>query len=94
MSSGPWRGSNRPEPARTGDRRSRPCPLEVAAGWEPKRRGRLLAAVDLSPMSPRVADRARMLVEAHQAELKLVDVVEPPDVPLPDKMLERIHLYR
>ncbi len=54
----------------------------------------VLAAVDLSPMSRRVADRARILAEAHQAELKLVHVAEPPDVPLPDKMLERIHLYR
>lgn len=54
----------------------------------------VLAAVDLSPMSRRVADRARILAEAHQAELKLVHIAEPPDVPLPDEMLERIHLYR
>lgn len=54
----------------------------------------VLAAVDLSPMSRRVADRARILAEAHQAELKLVHVAEPPDIPLPDEMLERVYLYR
>ena len=55
---------------------------------------RVLAAVDLSPMARRVADRARILAEAHGAELRLVHVWEPPDVPLPDDMLERVHLHR
>ena len=54
---------------------------------------RVLAAVDLSPLSRRVADRARILAEAHGAELRLVHVWEPPDVPLPDDMLERVYLY-
>ena len=55
---------------------------------------RVLAAVDLSPMARRVADRARILAEAHGAELRLVHVWEQPDVPLPDDMLERFHLHR
>ncbi|MCY3540268.1 MAG: universal stress protein [bacterium] len=54
----------------------------------------ILAAVDLSPMSRRVAERARILAEAHQAELKLLHVAEPPDIPLSDEMLERVYLYR
>lgn len=55
---------------------------------------RILVAVDLSPMSRRVADRARILAEAHGAELRLVHVWERPDVPLPDDMLERFYLHR
>ena len=55
---------------------------------------RILAAVDLSPMSRRVADRARILTEAHGAELRLVHVWEKPDFPLPDDMLERLYLHR
>ena len=55
---------------------------------------RVLAAVDLSPLARRVADRARVLAEAHGAELRLVHVWEPPDVPLPDDLLEREYLYR
>lgn len=54
---------------------------------------RVLAAVDLGPLSRRVADRARILAEDHGAELRLVHVWEPPDVPLPDDMLERVYLY-
>ena len=54
---------------------------------------RVLAAVDLGPLSRRVADRARMLAEDHGAELRLVHVWEPPDVALPDEMLERVYLY-
>ncbi|MDE0170421.1 MAG: universal stress protein [bacterium] len=54
---------------------------------------RVLAAVDLGPLSRRVADRARILAEDHGAELRLVHVWEPPDVPLPDEMLERVYLY-
>lgn len=54
---------------------------------------RVLAAVDLGPLSRRVADRARMLAEDHGAELRLVHVWEQPDVPLPDEMLERVYLY-
>lgn len=37
---------------------------------------RVLAAVDLTPMGRRVAERARLLAEAHGAELTLVHVVE------------------
>ena len=55
---------------------------------------RVLAAVDLSPLARRVADRARLLAEAHGAELRLVHVWEPPDVALPDDMLERVYLHR
>lgn len=54
---------------------------------------RVLAAVDLGPLSRRVADRARLLAEEHGAELRLVHVWEPPDVPLPDEMLERVYLH-
>ena len=54
---------------------------------------RVLAAVDLGPLSRRVADRARILAEDHGAELRLVHVWEQPDVPLPDEMLERVYLY-
>lgn len=36
---------------------------------------RVLAAVDLTPMGRRVADRARLLAEEHHAELTLVHVV-------------------
>ena len=38
---------------------------------------RVLAAVDLSPMGRRVADRARILAEEHGAELTLIHVVAP-----------------
>ena len=55
---------------------------------------RILAAVDLSPMSRRVADRARILAEGHRTKLRLVHVWEQPDVPLPDDMLERLYLHR
>ena len=55
---------------------------------------RILAAVDLSPMSRRVADRARLVAEEHNAKLRLVHVWELPDVPLPDDMLERLYLHR
>ncbi|MCY4370365.1 MAG: universal stress protein [bacterium] len=55
---------------------------------------RILAAVDLSPMSRRVADRARRLAEGHRTKLRLVHVWEQPDVPLPDDMLERLYLHR
>lgn len=54
----------------------------------------VLAAFDLSPMGRRVADRARIVAEAHDAELTLVHIAEVPDVELPADMLERIHLYR
>lgn len=54
---------------------------------------RVLAAVDLGPLSRRVADRARLLAEENGAELRLVHVWEPPDVPLPDEMLERVYLH-
>lgn len=37
---------------------------------------RVLAAVDLTPMGRRVAERARLLAEAHGADLTLVHVVE------------------
>lgn len=53
-----------------------------------------MAAVDLSPMSRRVADRARLVAEEHNAKLRLVHVWELPDVPLPDDMLERLYLHR
>ena len=55
---------------------------------------RVLAAVDLSPLARRVADRARILAEAHGAELRLVHVWELPDFWIPEDMLERVHLYR
>ncbi len=54
---------------------------------------RVLAAVDLGPLSRRVADRARLLAEDHGAELRLVHVWEPPEVQLPEEMLERVYLY-
>lgn len=54
----------------------------------------ILAAVDLSPMSRRVADRARLLAEEHGAKLRLVHVWEQPDIPLPEDMLERLYLHR
>ena len=54
----------------------------------------VLAAVDLSAMARRVADRARILAEAHDARLKLVHVAEPPEVPLDDEMQHRVDLYR
>lgn len=44
------------------------------AGGSPLRR--VLAAVDLTPMGRRVAERARLLAEAHGASLMLVHVVE------------------
>ena len=55
---------------------------------------RVLAAVDLSPLSRRVAERGRILAESHGAELRLVHIWEPPDIPLPDDMLERVYLYQ
>ena len=55
---------------------------------------RVIAAFDLSPMGRRVADRARTVAEANDAELCLVHIGEIPDVQLPDEMLERIRLYR
>ena len=54
----------------------------------------VLAAFDLSPMGRRIADRARIIAEAHSASLTLVHVGEVPDVDLPDEMLERVRLYR
>lgn len=55
---------------------------------------RVLASVDLSPLSRRVADRARRVAEERGASLSLVHVVEPPDVELPAEMLKRLTLYR
>lgn len=55
---------------------------------------RILAAVDLSPLSRRVADRARRVAEERGAALTLVHVAEPPDVSLPGEMLKRMMLYR
>lgn len=55
---------------------------------------RVLASVDLSPLSRRVADRARRVAEERGAALDLVHVVEPPDVELPAEMLKRLTLYR
>ena len=55
---------------------------------------RVLASVDLSPLSRRVADRARRVAEERGAALSLVHVVEPPDVALPAEMLKRLTLYR
>ena len=54
----------------------------------------IVAAVDLSPMSRRVADRARVEAEERGATLELVHVWEKPDAPLPGEMLERLQLYQ
>ena len=54
----------------------------------------VLASVDLSPLSRRVADRARRVAEERGASLTLVHVAEPPDVELPEEMLRRVTLYR
>ena len=54
----------------------------------------VVAAVDLSPMSRRVADRARVEAEERGAVLELVHVWEKPDAPLPGEMLERLQLYQ
>lgn len=54
----------------------------------------IAAAVDLSPIARRVADRARIVAEEREAVLTLVHVREPPDVELPDEMLERVRLYQ
>ena len=53
---------------------------------------RVLAAVDLGPLSRRVADRARILAEEHRAELRLVHVWEPPDIPLSEDLLAKAYL--
>ena len=55
---------------------------------------RVVAAVDLSPMSRRVADRARVEAEQRGAALELVHVWEKPDAPLPGEMIERLRLYQ
>jgi universal stress protein E len=54
----------------------------------------IVAAFDLSPIARRVAQRARLIAEAHDAHLTLVHVAEDPDVPLPDDLQERLRLHR
>lgn len=54
----------------------------------------VVAAVDLSPMSRRVADRARVEAEGRGAVLELLHVWEKPDAPLPGEMLDRVRLYQ
>ncbi len=54
----------------------------------------VVAAVDLSPIARRVADRARIMAEEREAMLTLMHVREPPDVDLPDEMRERVRLYQ
>lgn len=54
----------------------------------------IVAAFDLSPMARRVAQRARLIAEAHDAHLTLVHVAEDPDVTLPDDLQERLRLHR
>lgn len=47
----------------------------------------VLAAVDLTPMGRRVAERGRILAEAHDARLTLVHVVDP----LADVFMDDVH---
>ena len=54
----------------------------------------IVAGFDLSPIARRVAQRGRLLAEQHHAELMLVHVGEMPDVPVPDDLVERLHLHR
>jgi len=54
----------------------------------------IVAAFDLSPIARRVALRARLIAEAHDAHLTLVHVGELPDVALPPELAERLHLHR